>query len=334
MALIKTIAEVKDIHPRLVSSTSKDSWIPNFDAAEYKYLVPLTGTTLYNTILTKYEANSLTTIETTLLRKMQALVVAAAYLDEAPRNTAKITDNGIRSANSAEMQRIYGWEYKEFKQGLTDLYYDSMEVLLNWLYDNKSSFSDWTGSTAYTSFSSLLIKNGTDFNDQYRMHQPMRTYWMLRGVVVDVQDNYHRITLGDDLLEYFVGLASTSNDLEKLIIRALKKAMAFLTVYRTCRQYSVRFSDAGFTVTGGDTDAQSSTQSQAATSLFEHHMRSAEEDGLQQLERAKRLCKELRTEASVTAFNTAYDAGPLVNYATADISTRNDALTSGFRLGI
>lgn len=333
MALLTTIAEVKAIHPRLLSNTSKEAWLPNFDAAEYKYLVPLIGLPLYNDIQTKYTATTLSPTETKLLKKIQAMVIAATYLDELPRETAKITDNGIRSANAAEMQRIFGWEYKEVKQGLTDLYYDGMEVLLTWLYDNKASFLLWTSDDSYKKYKDLLIKNATDFNDQYRLYQPMRNYWMLRGIIQDVQDNYHNITLGGALLTYFVNLTAPT-DAEKEILKALKKSMAFFTIYRACRMHSVRFSDAGFTIANADTEVQSSVQGAASVPYFDHHMRAAEQDGQQQLTRAKTLCVALRTAGSVALFNTAYDAGPLVGYEVPDISKRNDALKGGFRLGV
>jgi hypothetical protein len=56
MALIKTIAEIKAVLPRLVSNLSDTSLLPNFDRAEEKYLVPVTGRDLYNDIKTKYDA--------------------------------------------------------------------------------------------------------------------------------------------------------------------------------------------------------------------------------------------------------------------------------------
>lgn len=338
MALVQTIAEVKAVHPRLLSNTSSTAWMPNMEAAEYKYLVPLVGLPLYNDIHTKYTSNpvslaGLSTIEKALRLKMIAVTVAAAYMDELSRNTAKITDNGVRTANSADMQRIFGWEYKEFKQGITDLYYDSIEVMLQWLFDNKASFTLWTNDASYTKFNNLLIKTGTDFTEQYRLYQPLRMYWMLRGIVQDVQDNYHALALGADLLTYFVNLTSPTAA-EKEIIRALKKSIAFLTVYRTCRIHAVRFSDAGFSIIASETDAQSSTQAASPVAMLEHHMRMAQEDGLQQLERGKRLCRELRADGTVTAFNTAYDLGPLLATTAPDAAAKNATLVTGFRMGV
>jgi hypothetical protein len=298
--------------------------------------VPLVGTGLYNDISAKYNAapSTLTGLEITLHKKMQAVVIAAAYMDEISRNTAKITDNGMRTANADQMQRVFGWEYREFKQGLTDLYYDSIEVMLQWLYDNKASFTLWTADDSYVRFNELLIKTGTDFSLHYRLYQPMRSFWMLRAQVQEVQYDYHRFALGKDLLAYFIGLASPNNDEDEIIL-ALKKAMAYLTIYRACRVYSVRFGDNGFTIVSSDTEAQSTTSGNVTTGLFQHYMRSAEEDGMKNLTRAKRLCVEYFSNVGASnEFKTALSAGPLATYATPDITERNDALTRGFRAGI
>lgn len=340
MALITTIQEAKAIHPRLLSSVSEDSLLPNFEQAEYKYLVPVVGLPLYIDINTKYNLDTdglteLAELEQNLLAKMRALTVAGAYLDELPRQTAKITDNGLRTARTNEMDRVYGWEYKEFKSGLTDVYYDSLEVLLNWLYDNKGNFEAWTDNDAYAKFNGLLIKNGTEFNELYRLYQPMRNYWMLRHVLFDVQDNYLKIGLGGDLLQYFLDLTAPETK-EKEILAALKKAMAFFTVYRACMHYAVRFSDAGFTIIGGgDTESTDTAGRTINASFFDHHKNATQTEGYNFFARAKRLCSEWRADNDCPIqFEEAYDAGPLDDYVDPTTYEPNADLKSSFRLGI
>jgi len=334
MALITTVTEVKATHPRLLNKTSKDTWLPNFAHVEYKYLVPIIGTALYNDIQIKYTANTLAGLEITLHQKIQAMLVPIAYFDELPRDVGKITDAGPQSDIIGD-QKLFGWQYREMKQGIANLYFDALEVLLRWLYDNKASFALWTSSPEYTRYSKLLIKNGTDFSEQYALHQPLRMYWTMRPLIQDVQDNYHSLALGAALFTYFIDMASPTAA-EADILRALKKAMAFLTVYRTCRMHSVRFGHDGFAILQNDTEAQSTSSAAPQLPLLDHHMRAAEQDGYQQLERAKRLCKDLRAAVGGkgAGYNAAFDAGPLVNYTTASIADRNDALTSGVRLGI
>lgn len=338
-AILTTIAEVKALFPRLLNNTSKEAYLPAFEAIEYKYLVPLVGVNLYNDIKTKYQVNTttlsgLTSTEILLLKKMQSVVIPIAYYEELPRDVGKIGDAGPQS-NVIGDQKLFGWQYKEMRQGILTQYYDTVEVLLRWLYDNKASFSLWTASAEYSKYNNLLIRNATDFNDHYPLYQPMRTYWAMRPIVQDVQDIYHNVTLGASLLNYFVALTAPTTA-ETDIIRALKKAMAQLTVYRTCRQYSVRFGEEGFAVVQSDTQNETTTGTTPGVPLFEHHMRAAEQDGMQQLTRAKRLCSELRaaTSGKGGGYDAAYDAGPLPTYTIPTMTDRNDNLTSGVRLGI
>lgn len=338
-ALITTITEVKTLYPRLLNNTSKEAFLPAFELLEYKYLVPLVGLSLYADIKTKYLVNTttlsgLSSTEQTLLKKMQSLIIPIAYYEELPRDVGKIGDAGPQS-NVIGDQKLFGWQYKEMRQGILMQYYDAMEVLLRWLYDNKASFSLWTGSDEYTKYKSLLVKNGTDFSDQYLLYQPMRMYWTLRPLVQDVQDNILQTALGSDLLNFFVDLAAPTTK-EKEILRALKKATALLTVYNACRRYSVRFGDDGFSIVQSDTAHETTTGTTPSIPLFDHHMRAAEQDGYQQLTRAKRLCSELYAADTgfTTGFDTAYAAGPLATYTTPSVTDRNDALDSGVRLGI
>jgi hypothetical protein len=340
-ALITTITEVKTLYPRLLNNTSKEAFLPAFESIEYKYLVPLVSLALYNDIKTKYNNDNtglsgLTATEILLLKKMQSVIIPIAYVEELPRDIGKIGDSGPQS-NIIGEHKLYSWQYKEMKQGILNQYYDAVEVLLRWLYDNKASFAMWTSSDEYTKYNSLLIKNGTDFSEQINLYQPMRTFWTMRPVVKDVQDNYHAIALGS-LLTNLMGLA-TPTAAEKEILRVLKKAMAFFTVYRTCRMHNVRISEQGFTVVSyvGDTDGTDTigrTQPNANELTF--FMQAAEQDGYQQLTRAKRLCSELRAAGSgkTAGYDAAYDASPLYGYATPSISDRNDELTSGFRAGV
>lgn len=334
MPLIKTIAEVRDLHPRLISGTSKDHWLPNFQQAEEKYLVPIVGRPLYLDILAKYDAGTLVDLDVDLQKLMAAVVVAAAYLDEAPRNVAKITDNGIRSANTSDMQRIFGWEFREFKQGLTALYHDTIDNLLRWLYDNANAFPLYEESDEYKAYQALLIKNGADFHAQYRLHQPMRTFWQLRPLLQEAQNTFIRMAIGKDLLAHLLFLESPSEDIQE-IQAALRKALAYYTIYRACRVYTVRFGDTGFTITTGDVEAQSTTQGTSGTTMFDHHMRASLEEATQYLGQAVRLCQQLRaSEAAEGTYIDAYDLGPLKTYVTPTAESRNQNMQRGLRLGI
>jgi hypothetical protein len=318
MALIKTLAELKAIFPRLVSNLDEDAQLPNFDTVEIKYLVPVIGMGLYNDIQTKYNANNLSASETALLKHMQLLVAANTFRDELIINQVLLTDQGWKTFQTAEMGKLVGWEFKELKSYLVDKALDAEEVLLAYLWANKADYALWTASDEYKQFTSLLIRTGTDFKKQYKsLHQPMRTYYALQAVASDVQEMHLYAGVGEDLLNYLKG-ADAPTETEKKCIDLLKKAMAFFTISKACNQLPVRISDAGLTVSsqyGDKEDADSAGREGAAIALIEKLQKDSEKDGQNYLSKARyELYQYRKSTTSGADFNTAFDKGPLTGY--------------------
>jgi hypothetical protein len=318
MALIRTAIEAKAALPRVLSNLGATANLPDFAAAEIKYLVPLIGFAQYNAINDKINATptpeALTDAETVLLPYLRRVVAFFAYLDDMGTDNAKITDNGLRTTESANLPRVFGWQYKELKETLQSKAYDAVEVMLRFLFENKADYSDWTGSEEYASLNALLIKTGTDFDAHYKLYQPMRTFYSLKVLLDEVQEDFIKPAIGEDLLTYFIELDAPDDD-EKKFIKLLKKAAAYLVIKKACQHYSVRFDSNGFTILSGDSEnPQSAGRTQADTTLFEMKMNSCESDAQTYLAKAKKALATFRVDSANTDFNDAYDDGPLVNY--------------------
>src|SRR5688572_30718864 len=109
MAIINTAAEAKAAMPRVLSNLNATALIPDMDAAAIKYLVPWIGFDIYDDIDTKLAAATpLSPEESALLARMRPVVAFHAYLDDLGTDNAKITDNGLRSTESANSPRVVG----------------------------------------------------------------------------------------------------------------------------------------------------------------------------------------------------------------------------------
>ncbi len=316
MALITTIAEIKAVLPRLVANTNATSLLPNFDAVEEKYLVPLIGNDLYTDLVGKYDGNTLDAAELLLVKHIRLMIAAQGFLDEQAATHVFFTDAGIRVAASGNLQKAVGWEYKELQRFLGTRVLDGMEVMLNYLWKNKADFPLWTDSAAYKRFESGLIRSATDFTEHYTLFQPMRTFYALKSLVDDVQDEYVATALGNDLVKYFATVEEPV-EAEKSIIRKIKKAICFFTVLRATEHLPVRFGDNGFTVIadGGDRESDDSGRAAASMQLLQLKMKACEREGKNFAARAKYEIAQLRKEVGAPAgFVTAYDAGPLKTY--------------------
>ncbi|RYZ62349.1 MAG: hypothetical protein EOO14_02525 [Chitinophagaceae bacterium] len=330
MALITTIAEIKAVLPRLVSNLSDASQLPNFGRAEEKYLVPITGRALYNDYKTKYAAQSFSADEKSVHQHMQLVICAYAFLDELAFSHSKLTDQGVRTMNTAAMPKAVGWEYKELKQSLQATASDAVEVLLQSLVALNSNL--WTASDEYKAFNALLIKTGTEFSQFIPLNKPLQTFWFIRSVVSDVQDNYIRTTIGPDLLDYLKDITGGSES-EAYIIKLLKKSIANYTIRHACEKYSAQFSPAGFTVATTDSSSVEDSGKATGVQLLDVTMKAHERDGKSYLLHAQEeLHKWYNNEDATADFMAAYAAGPMAGYKVASERDRGNKGRKFFRL--
>lgn len=338
MALIRTIAEAKAAYPRLLSNLSNTAALPDFDAAENKYLIPFIGAALYDSIngkLNSDPAGVLTAEETAILPFMRRVSVTYTYLNELGSDNAKITDTGVRSMESATMPRVFGWQYKELKESLTNKAADAVEVMLKYLFSHANSYPSWVASAEYARVNSLLIKTGTDFTDHYPLNRPNRVYYSLIPVITEVQEELITAAIGESLLNHLTTVSDPDDALKK-ILKRLKRAVANQTVFKACKQFAVMFDENGFTFINAGADTENPDQAgraQADVPMFTLKMDSARDDAEAYLKKAKKLLVDYRASGdSSSQFNTAFDDGPLVSYINPATLTRGNETRKIFRM--
>lgn len=319
MALIKTIQEVRAILPHL-SKLSNTASLPNVDKSGRKHIIPIIGQSLYETLDSHYNAvpQSLSDAERVLVSLVQVPLIAFAYLDDVGLIHATITDNGIRRATTGDMPAAFRWEVEQLKNTLADYAADGVENLITYLFAHADDFAAWTNSDEYKEINGYLIRTATDFNKQYRLVQPQRTFWLLKTIMADVEENYVIGDLGRDLLawvkeqeEILVDTGSGEAD----VLKMLKKAVAFLTVKHACERLPVRFDQYGFTIiTQGDAENPSVTgRSTAPGYNIESYKCAAEREGQNYLQKAEDLLVSLGgNEADAPdGFMEAFQTSPL-----------------------
>lgn len=334
MALIRTITEAKAALPRVLSNLSNTATMPDFGAAEYKYLVPLIGAAQYDQVDGKMDAmEQLTEAENALLLHLRRLSALYTYLDDLGTDNAKITDSGIRSTETANMPRVFGWQFKELRNTLQNKAFDATEVLLRFLQDNIIDYPIWAGSDEYAIFNSLIIKTGTDFDAHYKLYQPLRTYYSLKNLIDEVQEDFLKPAIGEDLLAFFISAEALTDD-EKKLLKLLKKATAYKTIKKAAEHYSVRFDSSGFSVISQGADPENSDiagRTEATLALFENKVAASERDAGTYLSKAKKAMVEYHDAGGSGAFNLAFETGPLVTWTDPAERTRGNEKRKNFR---
>ena len=316
MPLISTIEEIQAVLPKLISTTSETSTLPNFGHTEDKYIVPIIGATLYNTLVTNYNASTLDADEIILVNKLRRAIVPYAFLDDLGLYILMLQDSGAKKISQGGTEPVRGWEVQELKTTLIKKATEGIEHSLNYLFENKIIYPEWTSSPEYVKLKTLLLKSGTEFNDNYTLFQPQRTYFIMRGIMNDVQLLYLEESIGKELLEYLRDAPIPTAD-EKVCISLLKKSLAFFTVAKACKHFSVSFSDGGFTILGEkSTNALENQMNQAADlQLLEMKIKECLMEGDSYLELSRNKLVALYEKAGVSdAFKAAFAPGPLKVY--------------------
>jgi hypothetical protein len=308
MPLITTIQQVKEV--LRIASVDSDSSLPDIAEAEQTHIIPVIGKPLYNELLAAYEGNTLTTIQETLLKKIQKPLAAFAYFDDLALQHAMITDAGVRRTTTDNMPSAYRWEFDGVKEALANKAYQGMEYLLEWLEENKTDFPTYTGSEAYTKVNKYLIKSGVDFSEQYRIHQKFRTYNALISIMDDVEILYVNALIGAEYFDELKALAAPTT-LEAELIAFLKKAVAHLTIHHAFEKNSVKMTDSGPSIYDRYADRGGSESAQPSADMIKFSMDVTMRDGQTYLKKAKKLLDD-NASGSIFAnyFASTYYSAP------------------------
>lgn len=283
MALITLIAEAKAV--LRISSLDDDSSLPDIEAAEEKYIIPIIGQALYDELHTAYINDALSEAQTQLLQRIRKPLAAYAYYDDLALQHAMITDAGVRRTTTDNMPTAYRWEFEGVKDALLEKATTGVETLLSFLDIHAQTFTAWKESDQYIFRSKQLIKNAYEFSSQYKLHQPNRTFNSLMSIMGDVEMMYIHPSIGK---EFYTDLLSETNlsDHQKELLILLKKAMAHLTIYHAFEKLTVRMTSYGPTIYDRYQD-RLETDSQPTPDLMSFAMKSALRDGQSYLAKAK-----------------------------------------------
>lgn len=339
MALITTLQQAKEALPRTLSALSNTAAMPDFAAAENKYLIPYIGTALYDAINNKLNhtpsPQALSTEETAILPFMRRVSAAYAFYDEMGSDAAKITDSGVRRLETNGMPSAYGWQFKELKEAMAQRAADAIEVMLNYLFTHADDYATtWKASDQYTRLNSLLIKTGTEFSSFYELWQPSISFFSMIPIMEEVQEELISTAIGTELVAYMAG--SLTADEEKKIQKQVKKSLAYHTIYRACKQKPVRFDRNGFSVLNAGADSENpetAGRADATIPMFTLKMEEAGQQGEAYLKKAKKRAYDYRNDGDAhDGFDAAFDAGPLAAYVDPSTISRGNDTRKIFRM--
>src|SRR5436190_4202515 len=126
------------------------SSLPDFQLAAERFLIPIIGLELYTLLLDQVidfdfpeaPAEPVAIEDDELLKKCRAVVAPLGYLMELATIQTQLTDAGLRSLSTENMQAAHRWEYNEVKDNLADKGAYAIDALLKYLFDNIDDYDE------------------------------------------------------------------------------------------------------------------------------------------------------------------------------------------------
>lgn len=316
MALISTTEQARQYVN--INFINENASLPNITRAERRFIKPILGDTLYETMLAYTSGDN---DKDALLALIRQALAPLAYWLELPTLHAELTESGLRTFANDNYQPAHRWEYEEVKAQLEEDGCWGIEYLLEYLIKNKTTFS-WDLPDKFKS----LFSSADDFNTYYTLQQPFRTYQSLRPIIQQIVDQYITTSIGDEFYEELRSKTSPNTE-ETVAIDLLKKAVANLTIMRAVAVLSVKFGADGFTVTlGSNTEKPAQGQQNSTDNQLSLLMRECERTGETYLMRLKEY---LNKNASNSLFTT-YKDSEYYSDPTVTKTDINETLKGGF----
>lgn len=266
--LFKDTAKIIE-YASMVNTVNFVSVTPTLRMVEEHHIKPILGKTTYDALNTAYTGasteSSLTTAQKNLLHQCRMIIGPYLAYYYAPKADVKLSDGGARRSETNTEKTAYQYQVTNFREQHLREAEAAIEMLLQFLEENKADYASWVASDEFKKYRSLFIKTGKEFNELFPSHTPYRNYWAMRSKMQDVEENVIRTSLGDTLYDSLKTIDATSaqsfSAKEKELLKRLKKAIAYFTVSYSIPFLNVRIDANGITVASGGSNSNDETAS-------------------------------------------------------------------------
>jgi hypothetical protein len=211
--------------------------MPDIDAAERKFLIPILTQEVFNALQAKVDNND--AAWNTLLNICRAAIAPLAVWLDLPFYQASLEDGGLKTTHSDNKQAAHQWEYNRIETALVNKGMAALEDLIEHLLKNGDEY-DWEDDSDDKS----IFRTGTEFCKYAGIHQPNLTFQQLKPLIKEVEDHFIRAAIGDDFFEELCKKNSAVLE-EKKAIQLIKKAVANYTIARSVERLTVKITPHG-----------------------------------------------------------------------------------------
>lgn len=232
--LIKDNATFK-LHARIATSFKDASFLPFVVDAQSKYIRRYLGDTLLNALDDYYNTTPQTadTALDALLPFVQNAIAKFTLAIGGPSFDILLTESGFAVTSNTNLAPASKERVQNFINSMIQLGYDEIEVMLRFLETNKSDYSSWVQSSAYTEFTENFISKADDFDKIIRIDNSRLKFMELKPLMDMVEmlriEPVISVELATEIKQEIVDDAVSVEN--KKILKNLKWAIAHFTYF-------------------------------------------------------------------------------------------------------
>lgn len=198
-----------------------DSLTPSVANAERNYIKKVLGAVVYENLLDKVEADTLTTDEEALLDEVMLALAPLAYYIGSPIMQVRSSDSGFHTSSGDDKERLTKWMYDEFRTQLLIDGYNALDNLLLYLETNTAAdwYGDWSASDAFTTYKSLFVNRAEIFDAHVGIKKSRWLFAQMLPMLGNTESQFILPFLGEDLFnDLKTKFADESADADELIV--------------------------------------------------------------------------------------------------------------------
>lgn len=293
--LFTTSAELKESLGTLHKNIRFDTLLSFVEQAQAKHLAPAVGDALLSKL--SEPTDQLSADYLALRTRLRAALVHYVVLEAAPFLAVAMGELGLVEQSAGNASPTRQWVYHNFVDAAAEQADQLLDVALLWLDFKAADFPEYQASDAYTESRTQLLPNAHALGKYLSIKNSRRAYLALLPFMQRVEELDLRPLLGDAPLDDLKAalVAGSLSDAQKLLLAAVRPALAHLSMATALPELSVSITGAGIRVLS---DNDGIRQRQAASAdVVAALSRKAQGLATQYLERLNRLVDAGRPEA-------------------------------------
>lgn len=252
--LIRDIDEIRNFLPVSTASNVK-SIVGLIPMVEAKYIIPEIGKEFYLELQEQYDDNTFNSDEFEKVHELiQRAITYYVYYLYIPVGQLHISDAGFRIAVDDHFKTAFDHQIDRLEDSFLDAGDMSMDMVMDYLEENKGTFTTWASSSAFTQFKERFISTTAMLNNELSINISRRKFKKLKKELRKVEQEYILSTVGAELYDQ-LHTQSSSNTISS----ENKKLMEY--IYPACASIAMANGAVALMLTVDDMGVSTTTNS-------------------------------------------------------------------------